>query len=32
MVDTPSGRGTVRSYRVPADALVVRIQGADHDI
>ncbi len=32
MVDTPEGRGTVRSYRVPADALLVRIQGSDHDI
>ena len=31
-VETPEGRGVVRSYRVPADALLVRLEGADRDI
>ena len=32
MVDTPSGRGVVRAYRVPQDALVVRVEGAERDV
>jgi cell fate regulator YaaT (PSP1 superfamily) len=31
-VQTPSGRGVVRAYKVLDDALVVRIDGAEHDI
>jgi cell fate regulator YaaT (PSP1 superfamily) len=30
-VDTPRGRGVVRAFRVPADAVVVRLEGADAD-
>src|SRR6476659_4084901 len=30
-VDTPGGRGVVRAYRVPTDAVVVRVDGADAD-
>jgi hypothetical protein len=32
MVDTPSGRGVVRSYKVPQDALVVRVEGVEKDV
>jgi cell fate regulator YaaT (PSP1 superfamily) len=31
-VDTPVGRGVVRSYKVPEDALVVRVEGEEKDI
>src|SRR3954468_1828199 len=31
-VETPEGRGVVRSYRVPEDALMVRIEGAERDV
>jgi cell fate regulator YaaT (PSP1 superfamily) len=31
-VDTPAGRGVVRSYKVPEDALVVRVEGAEKDM
>jgi cell fate regulator YaaT (PSP1 superfamily) len=31
-VDTPSGRGVVRSYKVPQDALVVRVPCVEKDI
>ena len=31
-VDTPEGRGVVRSYKVLEDQLVVRIEGAEHDV
>ena len=31
-VDTPSGRGVVRSYKVPEDALVVRVEGVEKDV
>jgi len=30
-VETPSGRGVVRGYKVPADAVLVRLDGAEHD-
>jgi hypothetical protein len=28
---TPDGRGVVRSYKVPADAVVVRLEGVEGD-
>jgi cell fate regulator YaaT (PSP1 superfamily) len=31
-VETPEGRGIVRSYKVLEDQLVVRIEGAEHDV
>jgi cell fate regulator YaaT (PSP1 superfamily) len=31
-VETPEGRGVVRSYRVPQDALVVRLDDAERDV
>jgi cell fate regulator YaaT (PSP1 superfamily) len=31
-VDTPAGRGVVRSYKVPEDALVVRVEGVEKDM
>src|SRR5689334_1993541 len=31
-VDTPQGRGIVRSYKVLEDALMVRLEGADRDV
>jgi cell fate regulator YaaT (PSP1 superfamily) len=31
-VETPLGRGVVRSYKVLEDNLVIRIEGAEHDV
>jgi cell fate regulator YaaT (PSP1 superfamily) len=31
-VETPQGRGIVRSYKVLEDALMVRLEGAERDV